>query len=540
MYKARVEAVSGTKILASGKWLQCIGNKNFRVGELAWTDGRCAYGNHYTPQQPLVITVPQDDEAIPILLQQTSATAKFEYYTFKKSLKLEKTSIDETLDYSLMANNQRSSGCIYDTSELDKIYDDDQAEAWAGGDVALKSIDDYFAVTGNQKETSEASTIDLSNVNDYFSVNKHFKTVKTNVWTSGRLKYYPQKRFHGAYTQHATIWQPDCISGGWTAPSTYIVFDKIEIEKNGDVVTEINVKPFAEETANDCPEARPFVFEEFCNYWGEQGGAADIIWSFIESENNWALLLLCEYEKFIDYDYVNRITQEYIDAYLATVDIDPTGFVEAPFPCPCPYSESRILTRLYYIDSQGTKKIVAEHLFKRPAGDVPYTEDPDEFYDAVEKTAGEWTIYDLTEIKFPLGNGYYYKSEEYNSSFSSHARYTLEKRKIFSPNDEVIFDGWFDYNARINICRVGSNRYLLTVNKAYLARYKGYYSEDSLGDTPFPQAGIHLLQKKDSTVDWKLLQAGDVVLNQCLQPMKKYKNWQNRFSVVSATVSQYS
>ena len=74
MYSARVEAISGTKILAGGKWLQCIGNKTFHVGELAWTDGRCAYGNHYTPQQPLVITAPVDDKGIPILFLSTCCT----------------------------------------------------------------------------------------------------------------------------------------------------------------------------------------------------------------------------------------------------------------------------------------------------------------------------------------------------------------------------------------------------------------------------------------------------------------------------------
>ena len=56
MYKARVEAVSGTKVRAGGKWLTCIGNKPVRVGDIVWTDGRCVYGYEQTPQQPIVIT----------------------------------------------------------------------------------------------------------------------------------------------------------------------------------------------------------------------------------------------------------------------------------------------------------------------------------------------------------------------------------------------------------------------------------------------------------------------------------------------------
>lgn len=68
MYRTRVNAVSGAKVFADGKWLQCIGNKNFHVGELVWTDGRCVFGNHRDIQQPLVIPAPKkEDFAIPII-----------------------------------------------------------------------------------------------------------------------------------------------------------------------------------------------------------------------------------------------------------------------------------------------------------------------------------------------------------------------------------------------------------------------------------------------------------------------------------------
>lgn len=81
MYRAKAEAVSGNKVFADGKWLQCIGNKNIYVGEFIWTDGRCVYGNHKESQQPLIITAPQvDDEAIPII------TDTFDYYTLRKNI----------------------------------------------------------------------------------------------------------------------------------------------------------------------------------------------------------------------------------------------------------------------------------------------------------------------------------------------------------------------------------------------------------------------------------------------------------------------
>ena len=65
MFRARIDAVNGSKVFAGGKWLTCIGNKPVRVGEYVWTDGRCVYGNNQVHQQPLVITVPED-EGIPI------------------------------------------------------------------------------------------------------------------------------------------------------------------------------------------------------------------------------------------------------------------------------------------------------------------------------------------------------------------------------------------------------------------------------------------------------------------------------------------
>ena len=84
MYRARVDKISGTKIFAGGKWLQCIGNKPVRVGEYIWTDGRCVYGNFQESQQPLVITAP-DDEAIPIVLRDDNW--EYFFYTYKNTLK---------------------------------------------------------------------------------------------------------------------------------------------------------------------------------------------------------------------------------------------------------------------------------------------------------------------------------------------------------------------------------------------------------------------------------------------------------------------
>ena len=65
-----------------------IGNKNVRVGDYIWTDGRCVYGNQLISQKPLIITAPPDEKIIPIIAIRTwldnSRNYQFDYafYTF--------------------------------------------------------------------------------------------------------------------------------------------------------------------------------------------------------------------------------------------------------------------------------------------------------------------------------------------------------------------------------------------------------------------------------------------------------------------------
>lgn len=74
MYQATAEIVDGSKVFAGGKWLTCIGNKNVRVGDRIWTDGRCVYGYNQESQSPIVITPPVKEEfGIPILFSNGQA-----------------------------------------------------------------------------------------------------------------------------------------------------------------------------------------------------------------------------------------------------------------------------------------------------------------------------------------------------------------------------------------------------------------------------------------------------------------------------------
>ena len=77
MYRARVQAVSGSKVFADGKWLKCIGNKPVSVGERVWTDGRVVYGHYTIPQTPLISISKDEDTIIPIVTTKN-------FYVFDK------------------------------------------------------------------------------------------------------------------------------------------------------------------------------------------------------------------------------------------------------------------------------------------------------------------------------------------------------------------------------------------------------------------------------------------------------------------------
>lgn len=100
MYRVKAEAVSGKSVFADGKWLRCIGNKIVRAGDFVWTDGRCVYGNHKEAQQPLVITAPDNDTAIPIITQlgHYPTLERQEYFTYDKRLKAVKRNVTDSPD----------------------------------------------------------------------------------------------------------------------------------------------------------------------------------------------------------------------------------------------------------------------------------------------------------------------------------------------------------------------------------------------------------------------------------------------------------
>lgn len=75
MYQVKAQVVSGRRVLAGGKWLTTIGNRNVQAGDLIWTDGRCVYG-HET-EGGTVSVIAEQQIGIPF-------DSYYCYYTFAK------------------------------------------------------------------------------------------------------------------------------------------------------------------------------------------------------------------------------------------------------------------------------------------------------------------------------------------------------------------------------------------------------------------------------------------------------------------------
>lgn len=209
MYRAKVEAISGIKIFAGGKWLQCIGNKNVNVGDYIWTDGRCVYGHNQQPQQPLVITSPNEEEAIPIIVDGKT-------YTFDKCKlvylnTLYKDNPQNDIDDRIMVNSENGKVILYHTD--DELYWDLSHNTTQGNiHILAANIDKFgnefkmilqdlgaiihwgerrfgydYAIDEDSYDYSDIIYVKLFKNNELFktiSLNKYFLKIKNSLPTS--------------------------------------------------------------------------------------------------------------------------------------------------------------------------------------------------------------------------------------------------------------------------------------------------------------------------------------------------------------------
>ena len=309
MYRARIQAISGTKVRADGKWLKCIGNKNFRVGELIWTDGRCVYGNHFTPQQPLVITAPPDEE-IPILLYNHRAGKCFANIFSKGKLKYQ-----ETENEIYTSEGDAITGTVLINDKSSKAYLGWYAPPYGSGEYWQFIV----GLTGNAVEEK------------YFDFDGY---VDANIKNG---------EFYSLYAKENIV----------------------QVKCGENVITEINLEPYLEQVISECENApdmySPHEFNDF-----ETVAILGIRRCFMEDDKNWAFSVSClctktsfaggggdstepdwthaqlinEFDTKRDHDLYFLITSEGAEA----LDADNANY---------PLSDDYYYTQKPYLDSEG-------------------------------------------------------------------------------------------------------------------------------------------------------------------------------------------
>lgn len=232
MYRARVEAVSGIKVRAGGKWLTCIGNRTVKAGDLVWTDGRCVYGHDREGQAPLVIAPPKEDLAIPILIGKN-------LFTFRKN-NLEQVSSSE---FSGRLLNDAKGHVFYSKSDSINL---DAANLDAEGDLFfLQSKSAYLSLFSYKDEDGQTA------------VGVPPKIPELNVKIEKNRQVVNQ------------------------APVT-------------DLIQEVVDKNAAEASALPAPEAnviKPGGDEyTYVNLWLNHSHYGNVIYSFIDDDHSWAFV----------------------------------------------------------------------------------------------------------------------------------------------------------------------------------------------------------------------------------------------------------
>lgn len=489
MYKARVEAVSGTKIFAGGKWLQCIGNKNFRVGELAWTDGRCVYGNHYTPQQPLVITAAPQDEGIPIYLLPTSPFKRddpsapygwlegnavwLDYYTYTHKLK------------EVASNQPRTNAPLY----LYKIINDHKGNVYYTNSTRWESSY-YISPLG-----VIAANIDKNN------------------------NFYTIRMRRGSDTGSIYLYHADIIKNGTVVNS----FDPTNCLAEAFNRVESLCTPL-QGTVREYNLITPADGSYYQRY-------AHIYWGFIEDENNWALLMTAYINVEI---YSDEKVGEMRTGYGSKASVERTHHHRVT-DMPTFLITQDGITQLHHMTSG----------YKYWGAADWYDADTWERHIIHDAASGdpESEGVDAPDAKIPMQDGYYYTvnsvtvsrytmTVEPPSELPSLQRFEYHLNvlsaghpvnlSLFTPNGDKIMDGDFLLWSNITIRKIAATKYLIGVGieQSFL------WNEDVVfpyKDEDYIKPGLYLCEKGELT----LINSASC-MNHRLRHMKKIRGWQNR------------
>lgn len=502
MYKARVEAVSGTKVRADGKWLTCIGNKPVRVGDTVWTDGRCVYGYEQTPQQPIVITG-KEELGIPIV-------ANKQYLTYDKKLK-EHTDIDsdtaamKILPKIKILTNDKKGKVYYSTDEnilaanadnFGNLYylieDGDNINIVKNGEVV-----NFVENPAKTKAPKEAEA--------------HFQKDPSSM--SGEPRYI---KFIKCDFENQPIVEPDgseeLFEYGWIQ-LRYTKYYK------GYRITSVAIDGFFE--PNQYIKSSP-SYE----------------WAFIENENNWAIIATS----------IIHVSGEYAKSFYDSLNITDVltgqGLI---MHLPDSYNYGGNFSYSYLITPSENKLIFEASETYGGSSGFDYEEDSwghliagwigipfsERIAPTDDSQAAQCNYGNFIGTKIPIQDGFYYVIKSVILDEPSVYLSSVMNITIYTEDGKEIFTGMFSAIPYISICKVSSRKYLMAVN-----RRNGSYKEtppnenheyDFLYDNLYDNSLYEIIDGKATILKYSMRYKP---ANQCLRPMKKYKRWWERIKTI--------
>lgn len=501
MYRARVEAVSGVRVRAGGKWLTCIGNKNIRVGDLIWTDGRCVYGHEQTPQQPHVITS-GEDLAIPIARNKN-------FYTYQKKLKYHDAQSEKTL--GLLTNTRNghvyiSGNYISGKKRIIAANADEQGNLF------------YIAVENDKIEIVKNGAV-VKTIEDP-AKQKAIEGCKKYIAESGIT---PQFGIHG--------WSKFYQCSFETQPLE-------EKDEKGNVIASFPEMKWMELRYSRLGYLITVDYENIVdgvtaeNKITPSNFGRTYRWAFIEDENNWGIILTGSYREANIYS-----CGEY--DFVSVENVLSGHGVVGHMPRFCHWEGN--FTYTFLINNEGEKILFEDSNYYSEVTDG--TEGAEEW----DYIIANWlymqgytnfhisppiqpqyfeghsprTDENLLNLKLPMQDGFYFVINSVSEVAEDEVFPKLMDITIYTANNKEIFKGTFYTVAYIAACAIG-NKFLLAVTKC----------KDST-DSVIGQGLYEIENGKSKRIeDENLTVPLDNPINQCLRPMKRYKGWYEKIESI--------
>lgn len=501
MYKARVQTVSGTKVRAGGKWLTCIGNKNVRVGDSVWTDGRCVYGNEDTPQQPFVIIAPNEEWGIPIV-------ANRQYFTYDKNLKKHTDIGSDTVAMKILPKI--------------KILTNDKK-----GNVYISTNENILAANSDNFGNVYYLIEDGDNIN----IVKNGEVVKI-VENPAKTKAPKEAAAHFPKDPYSLSGEPVYMQD-----IQFDIEDQPIVEPNGGEEL-FEYGWFQLRYTKYCRGYKVLErdIDGFYTPFQDIDSNPNCEWAFIENENNWAII------------FTNTIS---VDGYYATSVYDNLKMTSVLWGKGYMlhwvdfYNYSGDFSYVYFITPNENKLIFeASDTFGWSEG---FDYDPT----SADYIIAGWTGIPFSKkiapkrddppvqcnyenfigTKIPIQDGFYYVIQSVILDEPSTYLTSVMNITIYTEGDKKILAGTFSTIPYISICKVSDGKYLMAINRRN-GSYKEYPSNENHDYNYLYDIGLYEIIDGVATRLKSTTYSTYTLANQCLRSMKKIKRWWERIQTI--------